>query len=179
MSTPLVSIGIPTFNRAEGLLRTLNCIRSQTYKNLEVLVSDNASPDPAVSVMLEDMRKRDPRIRYVRQKENMGAARNFQYVFDHTSAPFFMWMSDDDLWEPAFIERGISALQADLDAASWFCTIDNINLHGRVCRRYRSFARFDRSRSSRFCRVMSFLQEPEIEGKANLIYSNIQASSAC
>jgi cellulose synthase/poly-beta-1,6-N-acetylglucosamine synthase-like glycosyltransferase len=171
MNTPLVSIGIPTFNRPEGLLRTLACVQAQTYSNLEVLVSDNASPNPAVSELLEDICKRDPRIRYVRQENNIGAARNFQYVFDHTSSPYFVWMSDDDLWEPVFIERGVAALQANNGAAGWFCTIDNINRQGRVCRQYQSFVRFDRNGSSHFRRVMAFLQEPEIQGKANLVYS--------
>jgi glycosyltransferase involved in cell wall biosynthesis len=170
-SIPLVSIGIPTFNRPEGLLRTLACIQAQTHSNLEVLVSDNASENPAVSTVLEDVCKRDPRIRYVRQEKNIGAARNFQYVFDHTSAQYFVWMSDDDLWEPIFIERGVAALQANDGAAGWFCTIDNINRRGQVCRQYQSFARFDRNSSSRFRRVMAFLQEPEIQGKANLVYS--------
>ena len=41
---PLVSVGIPTFNRPEGLRRTLRLICNQTYRNLEILVSDNASP---------------------------------------------------------------------------------------------------------------------------------------
>jgi glycosyltransferase involved in cell wall biosynthesis len=171
MRTPLVAVGIPAFNRPEGLLRTIACLQAQTYSNLEILVSDNASPESAVSEVLEDICKRDPRIRYVRQERNIGACRNFQYVFDHTSAPYFVWMSDDDLWEPAFIERGVCALQADDGAGGWFCTIDNINLQGRVCRRYPSFARFDRNGSSRWRRVMHFLNEPENQGKANLIYS--------
>jgi glycosyltransferase involved in cell wall biosynthesis len=171
MSAPLVSIGIPTFNRPEGLLRTLACVQAQTHSNLEVLVSDNASPNPAVSELLEGICNRDPRIRYVRQERNIGACRNFQFVFEHTSAQYFVWMSDDDIWEPVFIERGISALQANGGAAGWFCTIDNINRQGRVCRQYQSFERFDRNASSRFRRVMAFLQEPEIQGKANLIYS--------
>jgi glycosyltransferase involved in cell wall biosynthesis len=177
MNTPLVSIGIPTFNRPEGLLRTISCVQAQTYSNLEILVSDNASPNPAVAQVLQDICEKDPRIHCVRQETNIGACRNFKYVFDHTSATYFMWMSDDDLWEPTFIERGISALQENAEAASWFCTIDNINLHGRVCRRYRSFARFDRGGSSRLRRVINFLQEPENEGKANLIYSIFKRSA--
>jgi glycosyltransferase involved in cell wall biosynthesis len=177
MHEPLVSVGIPTFNRPEGLSRKLACLQAQTYSNLEVLVSDNASSDPAVAEVLKDVCKRDPRIRFVRQERNIGACRNFQYVFDHTSAPYFMWMSDDDLWEPVFIERGVSALQANEGAGGWFCTIDNINLQGRVCRRYESFTRFDRDSSSRLRRVFKFLQEPEIQGKANLFYSIFRRSA--
>ncbi len=177
MSVPLVSVGLPTFNRPKGLSRTLGCLQAQTYRNFEVLVSDNASSDPAVAEILVETCKRDARVRYVRQEVNIGACRNFQYVFDHTSAPYFMWMSDDDLWEPVFIERGVSALQANEGAGGWFCTLDNINLRGQVCRRYESFARFDRGHSSRVGRVVDFLQEPEIQGKANFIYSIFRRSA--
>lgn len=45
---PLVSVWIPCYNRPEGLKRTLECITGQTYKNLEIIVSDNCSPDPEV-----------------------------------------------------------------------------------------------------------------------------------
>ncbi|MBU4370171.1 glycosyltransferase [Patescibacteria group bacterium] len=41
----LVSVGIPTYNRPESLRRTLECITSQTYKNLEIIISDNCSPN--------------------------------------------------------------------------------------------------------------------------------------
>ena len=42
-ATPMVTVGIPTFNRPEGLERTLACITKQTYTNLEIIVSDNCS----------------------------------------------------------------------------------------------------------------------------------------
>ena len=45
---PLVSVGIPTYNRPEGLRRTLECITKQTYKNLEIIVSNNCSSGPEI-----------------------------------------------------------------------------------------------------------------------------------
>ncbi|MBK7374561.1 MAG: glycosyltransferase [Chitinophagaceae bacterium] len=52
-TTPLVTVGIPTYNRPGGLERTLACITVQTYANLEIIVSDNCSADPRVLPVLE------------------------------------------------------------------------------------------------------------------------------
>ena len=52
-STPLVTVGIPTYNRPEGLERTLACITQQTYPNLEIIISDNCSPGPEVGEVIK------------------------------------------------------------------------------------------------------------------------------
>ena len=71
---PLVSVGIPTYNRPEGLRRTLECITGQTYRNLEIIVSDNCSPDPEVERVVRSFMAHDARIQYFRQPENKGAS---------------------------------------------------------------------------------------------------------
>src|SRR6185369_14932342 len=48
-STPLVSVGVPTYSRPEGLRRALRALTEQTYENLEIIVSDNASPGTETS----------------------------------------------------------------------------------------------------------------------------------
>ena len=50
---PLVSIGIPTYNRPAELQQVLKCLTAQTYKNLEIIVSDNASKDSSTQEMVE------------------------------------------------------------------------------------------------------------------------------
>jgi len=107
--TPLVSIGIPTYNRPDGLLRTIKHIASQTYTNLEILVSNNASPNPMVAALLARCAELDPRIRVVNQAENLGLHKNFQYVLNHTQGEYFMWAADDDEWEPTFIAVCVGA----------------------------------------------------------------------
>ena len=58
---PLVSIGIPTYNRPEGLRAALLAITRQTYKNIEVIVSDNASPGGEIIRIMDDFCKNDSR----------------------------------------------------------------------------------------------------------------------
>lgn len=113
MTEPLVTVGIPTFNRPAGLARTLDCICSQTHRNLEIVVSDNASTDPAVRATVDAFAAKDARIVYHRHSENIGAMSNFSSLPPKARGEFFMWAADDDRWEPFFIERCVEGLQAD------------------------------------------------------------------
>lgn len=86
---PLVSVGIPTYNRPEGLRRTLECITGQTYQNLEIIVSDNCSPGLETERMVREFMEKDSRILYYRQEKNVGAANNFSFVLKKASGVFF------------------------------------------------------------------------------------------
>jgi len=105
---PLVSVGIPTFNRPQGVRRTLEAITRQTYPNLEIIVSDKASPEHGTEDVVAEFRERDARIRLHRQVHNIGAGANFQFVLSQASGRYFMWAADDDDWESCFIERCIA-----------------------------------------------------------------------
>jgi glycosyltransferase involved in cell wall biosynthesis len=169
-SSPRVSIGLPTYNRPELLAAVLECFRRQTFADFELIVSDNASSNPEVQQLCERYVQQDSRFRYIRQPVNQGAERNFWFVYDQARAPLFMWASDDDLWPIDFLEKGVAALDANPRASAWFCQVVNINIHGEVVRSYPSFKRFQ-SGTSRFVDLVRFLWEPEIMGKANLVFS--------
>ena len=113
MTEPLVTVGVPTFNRPESLTRTLTSICSQTYRNLEIIVSDNASTNPKVREVVDEFAAKDARVSYHRHPENIGAMSNFSSLPPKASGEFFMWAADDDRWEPFFIERCIGELKAD------------------------------------------------------------------
>lgn len=105
---PLVTIGIPTYNRADGFLKeTLASAVSQTYMNLEVIVSDNCSPDNTGEVVRSFT---DPRIRYLRQTENIGANNNFNFLLRQAKGAYFQLLQDDDLIDPDFVEAGMKAV---------------------------------------------------------------------
>ena len=108
---PLVSVGIPTYNRPDGLKRTLECMLAQTYTNLEIIVSDNASPNPEVEKIACEFASRDTRVSFYRQKENHGGAFNFKFVLEQARGQYFMWAADDDLWESFYIEKLVYELE--------------------------------------------------------------------
>ena len=101
---PLVSVGIPTFSRPDGLRCTLDCLAAQTYGKLEIIVSDNASPGTETERVVRDFMNRDSRVKYLRQPENRGPRFNFQFVLDKSSGRYFMWAADDDRWHSRFVE---------------------------------------------------------------------------
>ena len=111
-----VSVGIPCYNRPEGLRRTLTCITSQSYSDLEIIISDNASTDLMVRAVAMEFVAHDARIRYVRQERNIGGYKNFQFVLSQAVGEFFMWAADDDEWRQDFIR---------------FC-VDNIGESGSI-----------------------------------------------
>jgi glycosyltransferase involved in cell wall biosynthesis len=107
---PLVSIGIPAYNRPIGLSRLIKQIQSQTYSNLEIIISDNCSDNTEVQESALSFAKLDSRIKYIRQPTNIGMFENFRFVLRKANGDFFMWISDDDEILPHFIERCIEIL---------------------------------------------------------------------
>lgn len=101
---PLVSVGIPTYNRPEGLKKTLGSISGQTYRNLEIIVSDNCSPNPNVDKIIHEFIRHDQRIRYIRQDRNIGALDNFIFVRRLAKGAYFMWAADDDWFDENYVE---------------------------------------------------------------------------
>ena len=101
---PLVTVGVPTFNRPDGLRETLECLSGQTFRDLEIIISDNASTDPAVEAVARAAIERDTRIRFTRRAENAGPMANFNYLARQGNGHLFMWAADDDWWQPDFVE---------------------------------------------------------------------------
>jgi glycosyltransferase involved in cell wall biosynthesis len=102
---PLVSVGIPTYNRPEGLLRTIQHIVAQRWQRLEIIVSNNASTQPLVAAVADRCAALDARIRVIHQPHNIGLVANFKTVLRQARGDYFMWAADDDEWTPHFVER--------------------------------------------------------------------------
>jgi glycosyltransferase involved in cell wall biosynthesis len=92
---PAVSIGLPTFNRAAGLRRAAESVLAQTWDDLELVISDNASDDETQAACAE-LARRDDRVRVVRHETNVGAEANFRCALEQATGTFFMWLADDD-----------------------------------------------------------------------------------
>jgi len=107
----LVSIGIPTFNRSELLLRAIRSAQSQSYAQIEILVSDNASTDDTAAVCAEFARS-DSRIRFISAETNQGATWNFNRVLAEAKGEYFMWLGDDDWVDPRYVECCLTRLAA-------------------------------------------------------------------
>lgn len=119
----LVSIVVPTYNRADRMFKTVESALAQTHRNLEVIVVDDASTDDTVS-RAEALMAGDPRVRLVRQKTNQhaNAARNAGVVASR--GEFVNFMDSDDLLRPDKIARQLEALKAHPEADFCVCQIE-------------------------------------------------------
>jgi glycosyltransferase involved in cell wall biosynthesis len=108
---PLVSIGIPTFNRAGDYLPlALGSALAQDYANLEIIVSDNASTDATMDFVRS---KNDPRIRYFRHEESIGPANNPNFCVEQATGVYFLLLHDDDMIDPDFVSACVRALDGN------------------------------------------------------------------
>ena len=95
-SSPPVGIGLPTHNGERFIALALESLLAQDHRDLEILVSDNASTDRTPDIVRDFMR-RDSRIRFERSDQLLTAPQNFNRAFSRSSGPLFMWAADDDL----------------------------------------------------------------------------------
>jgi len=99
---PLVTVGIPTYNRAALVGRAIDSVLGQDYPHIEVIISDNASNDGTEGICRNQVAC-DSRVRYVRQPDNIGATRNFEEVLRLATGDYFMWLGDDDWIDPNYV----------------------------------------------------------------------------
>lgn len=118
-TVPRVSVGIPVHNGSNFLGEAMTSVLTQTFTDLEVIVSDNASTDDTQAIC-EAFALKDSRVRYVRQDSNLGAAPNYNYVFALSRGEYFAWLAHDDAYEPTFIERCVGILDRDPEVALVF-----------------------------------------------------------
>lgn len=109
---PLVSICVPTWNRAATLERTLASALGQTHRHVEVVVSDQASSD-GTEALCRDLAGRDARLRYLRQPtDEGGSTANFNLLAAEMRGPYAMLLADDDWLQDDYVERCLALLEA-------------------------------------------------------------------
>lgn len=108
--TAKVSIGMPVYNRGDTINKAIDSLLNQSYKDFELIISDNASSDQT-ELKCREYLKTDGRIRYFRQKVTTNVDTNFQFVLDHAVGEYFMWAAADDYWFPDFIKENLQNLQ--------------------------------------------------------------------
>jgi glycosyltransferase involved in cell wall biosynthesis len=114
----LVSIGIPTYNRPELLKRAVKSAVDQDYGSVEVLVSDNASPDPKVRCFLAEIEDQYPMVRTFYQEKNLGPVNNFLFLLRKAKGEYFMWLADDDELTDNYVSSLERVLRENPDAVT-------------------------------------------------------------
>lgn len=112
LAKPLVSVCIPAYNRAEKLKRAVEKLIICSYKNIEIIISDNASSDNTKDICM-DLEKLDRRVKYFRQAENIGPTKNFEFTYAKAKGKYFLWLGDDDYLDHDYIKICVDELEFD------------------------------------------------------------------
>lgn len=105
-----VTIGLLVYNGDKYLDRALSSLCAQTYQDLEIFISDNASTDETPKI-IKKWEKIDPRINVVRQKKTMPFRQHYFWVIRNVKSKWFCYAAHDDLWSPNYIEELVTALE--------------------------------------------------------------------
>lgn len=112
MSSPEVSILIPVYNREKIISETIECAINQTYKNIEIILCDNASTDGTWGI-LEKYVQKDSRVRIFRNEENVGPVLNWKKCLNYATGKYGKILWSDDLIAETFIEHTLPLFDDD------------------------------------------------------------------
>lgn len=134
---PRVSIGLPVFNGANFIREALDSLLDQSFRDFEIIISDNASVDDTPAICAAYAQS-DDRIRFTRHACNRGAAWNYNFVFKQARAPYFKWASHDDVCNPSFLKRCVEVLDDRPDVVLSFTNTIIIDAHSKPREIYRN-----------------------------------------
>lgn len=127
----LVSVIVPVYNAEKLITETMDSVLAQTYPNWELLLVEDCSGDNSAGVILEYMeKKKDPRIRLIRQPSNQGAARARNRGLLEARGRYVAYLDADDLWMPEKLERQLR-LMREKQAAFSFTGYEFADVNGR------------------------------------------------
>jgi glycosyltransferase involved in cell wall biosynthesis len=129
-SLPLVTIAIPTYNRAESFFpKALESALKQTYPNLEIIVGDNASSDNTEQIVKS---MADSRVRYFKHPRNIGSNNNCNFCLQQAKGDFFLFLFDDDYIDQDMVEVCMSAIKGNTKVGVILTGAREVNEQGEV-----------------------------------------------
>lgn len=129
-SSPLVSVIIPTFNRPKYFREALESALNQTYRNIEVVVSDNSTEDDTERLIWDYC---DTRIKYFRHK-NFDAHDNWSFArrYNNPAAEYVNWLMDDDIFYPTKLEKMLAVYRNNPDVSLVTSAKNFIDADGKI-----------------------------------------------
>jgi len=153
---PLITVGMPSYNKAPYLSEAIESILAQSYTNFELVISDDRSSDGSAEICAA-YAQRDSRVRFVSQPDNLGMIANFDFVLNEAKGEYFMWFSADDRVDPNWLETCLKA--CDEGGVIGFGQVADVRQDGSIKRRY-PLSSVTGSRLSRICSLYwTMLQE--------------------
>ena len=107
-----IDILLATYNGEKYLKEQIDSILSQTYKNINLIISDDASTDGTKEI-LKQYEKKDSRIKIFYQEKNLGYVKNFEFLLKQVKSDVFMLSDQDDVWLPEKVEKTYEKLKKE------------------------------------------------------------------
>ena len=125
---PLVSIITPVYNCEKYLPLTIESVQAQTYENWELILADDCTPDNSADIIAE-YAKKDSRIKYIKLKENSGAAIARNEALEASKGRYIAYLDADDIWLPNKLERQLDFMEKN-DVEFSCCDYEKIEADG-------------------------------------------------
>lgn len=110
MIEPKVSVCLMTYNGAATVERALRTLLAQTYRDYELIISDDHSTDDTLAIC-KRLAEGHKQVRFVRAERNLGAYHNMAFSLEHARGKYFVWACQDDWWEPDFLTSLVDILE--------------------------------------------------------------------
>ncbi len=120
-----IDVLLATYNGEKYLKEQVDSILNQTYKNINLLISDDGSSDLTVEI-LKEYEATDSRVKIFIQKNNIGLVKNFEFLLRQVTSEYYMMSDQDDVWLPEKIEKSIKKLMEE-DADLVFCDLEVVD----------------------------------------------------
>ena len=130
MTDPLISIVLCCYNGQRFIKQQIDSLLNQTYPNIEIIISDDASTDGTVSILEEF--KNEQRIQLFFQATNLGSSKNFEFAVEKTQGEFIAFSDQDDIWLPNKVQELYSAIG---NSYLVYCDSELINEQGEKLNR--------------------------------------------
>ena len=110
-NNPKIDVLMTTYNGEKYLKEQIESILKQTYKNINLIISDDCSTDNTRDILKEYQNVKNIKIYY--QNKNLGYVANFEFLLKHVENDIYMLSDQDDVWIPTKIEETLRKLEED------------------------------------------------------------------
>ncbi len=104
----IIDILLPTYNGEKYIKEQIDSILTQTYKNIQLIISDDCSKDNTVQILQQY--ENDNRVKIYKQENNLGVVKNIEFLLKKVEHKYYMLSDQDDVWLPQKVEKTMEAL---------------------------------------------------------------------
>lgn len=127
MFNPKVSICIPSYNHEKYIEKTIKSALAQTYKNFEIIISDDNSTDNTENVI---NRFKDPKIKFFKNSSNIGPSANFNKLIEIAEGEYLLFIASDDILYEDAIDQYLNKISLNNDLYTLVCWCQTIDENG-------------------------------------------------